>query len=220
MKKYIKLLLPDFLLDYLHKKRVDEIELYNYFHWREKVYKQWIIDGEPLPPPHAVKQRIIYELHKKYRISILVETGTFMGDMLEAQKRTFKKLYSVELSEELYNNAKKRFIYERKITLVQGDSSTKLKEIAEKLNVRTIFWLDGHYSGEGTALGDLECPIFAEIDGVFSSKIKNHIILVDDERCFTGFNSYPTKEELLQYIHKYNKNYTLRISNDVIILEP
>jgi hypothetical protein len=88
------------------------------------------------------------------------------------------------------------------------------------LTTRSIFWLDGHYSGEGTALGAKECPIFAEIDGVFSSAIKNHILLVDDERCFTGSNSYPTKEELLKYVHKYNPNYKLKLMDDVILLEP
>ena len=220
MKKHIKLLLPDFLLDYRHKKRIDEKELSNYLHWREKGYNQWVTDGKPLPPPHAVKQRVIHTIQNKYNISVLVETGTFQGDMLEAQKRSFKELYSIELSNELHFKAKKRFQYDRKITLVLGDSSVQLKKIAQELVSQSIFWLDGHYSGDGTAMGALECPVYAELDGVFSSKIKNHILLVDDERCFTGANSYPTKEELLEYVHKYNSNYTLKVIDDVIVLEP
>jgi hypothetical protein len=82
-----------------------------------------------------------------------------------------------------------------------------------------LFWLDGHYSGGYTAKGSLECPILGEIDGVFSGEIQNHIILIDDARCFVGENSYPTKEDLYSYVLKYNKNYKMSVDCDIIRFE-
>ena len=70
---------------------------------------EWEKNGKPLPPPHIVKQMAIEEYRKKFHAEILVETGTYLGDMVEAQRNRFKKIYSIELSERLFKKAKKRF---------------------------------------------------------------------------------------------------------------
>ena len=51
--------------------------------------KNWEKNGSPNPPPHFIKQLIISEYQNKYNYSTLVETGTYMGDMVEAQKNNF-----------------------------------------------------------------------------------------------------------------------------------
>jgi hypothetical protein len=219
MKQYIKKIIPEFYLDYRHKKRVDALTLASYKSWREEKLAQWIKDGKPLPPPHAVKQRVIAEYQSKYGVNTLVETGTFHGEMIEAQKRTFKTLYSIELDDTLYSAAVKRFKYDRNIHLLLGDSGEKITDVISVLENRAIFWLDGHYSGTYTALGDLECPILKELDGIFSGTFTNHILLIDDARCFVGANSYPTPEELLERVKQYNPNYLLSIDSDIIRLE-
>ena len=48
--------------------------------------KEWKKSGCPIPAPHIVKQITIQEHQKKYGYSILVETGTYLGDMVEVQK--------------------------------------------------------------------------------------------------------------------------------------
>ena len=219
MKSLIKRFLPDFYLDYQHKKRIDSYEIQNYKDRRSKIWNTWNKDGRPLPPPHEIKQVVIDEFQKKYNVSILVETGTYMGDMVEAQKRVFDKVYSIELDDKLYREAVKRFRYDRNITIKQGDSGTKIFEIVKEIEKRALFWLDGHYSGGITAKGSKDCPILEEIDGVFSGKIKNHILLVDDARCFVGENSYPTKEALYDYVLKHNKNYKMSVDCDIIRFE-
>ena len=59
MKYLIKKIVPKFYLDYKHRQLVDFQELKNFKVWREKVWDNWIKEGNPIPPPHAVKQKII-----------------------------------------------------------------------------------------------------------------------------------------------------------------
>lgn len=79
-----------------------------------------------------------------------------------------------------------------------------------------IFWLDGHYSAGFTAKGDTECPIFEELAAIFSSKIYNPIILIDDARCFRGNENYPSIEKITDYIRNKNEKYHMAIKDDII----
>ncbi len=183
---------------------------------RKKELENWQKNGCSNPPPHFVKQLIVSEYQNKYRYSTLIETGTYMGDMVEAQKNNFKKIISIELGDDLYKNAKIRFKDEKNIIIVKGDSGKVLPSILTDLNDPAIFWLDGHYSAGITAKGDKECPIFEELDAIFQSKKLNHILLIDDARCFNGEGDYPTIEQLSEYVKGKNQNYQVEVKNDII----
>lgn len=175
----------------------------------------WHIHKQPVPRPHKIKQQIIAAFGKKHNCSYLVETGTFRGDMMEAQKKNFEKLYSIELSVEFWEAAKKRFKNDTHINLLQGDSGKVLPELAPTLDKTTLFWLDGHYCGGSTALSEIECPIYAEIDAVFKNN-KNHVMLIDDARLFVGKHDYPTIPELTNYVKKINPDYSVTVADDII----
>jgi hypothetical protein len=51
-----------------------------------------------VPPPHIVKQQTLRSYSKKFGLNILVETGTLHGDMVEAMKKDFERIYSIELN--------------------------------------------------------------------------------------------------------------------------
>lgn len=119
--------------------------------------------------------------------------------MVWAQRKNFRKNYSIELSEPLYIKAKKRFKRYSHINILQGDSGKVLHTMLDKMTEKSIFWLDGHYSSGITAKGDKECPIYEELSAIFKSE-KNHILLIDDARCFTGQGDYPSIEELSGFI--------------------
>jgi hypothetical protein len=204
IKKILKLFLPQSTLNHITILK------------SKKQLRDWENDNCPVPPPHIVKQLAIKEYQQRYGIDTLVETGTLLGDMVEAQKRIFKNVISIELGYDLFEKAKKRFKKDRNVIIVQGDSGSVLPEIVKKLNEPAIFWLDGHYSEGISVKGDKECPIIEELDAIFNGKKLNHIILIDDARCFIGKGDYPTIEKLTDYIRSKNELYQVEVKHDII----
>jgi hypothetical protein len=185
----------------------------------EEQLAQWEKDGKPLPPPHIVKQKTIWEYQKSFQTDTLIETGTYLGDMIDAQRDRFQKIYSIELSEKLFKKASKRFKIYPQIKLLKGDSGEVLNELVPPLNTRALFWLDGHYSGGITAKGDKECPVPNELRAIFKSDLL-HIILIDDARLFNGTQDYPTIQEINNIIRECGKDYSIEVKNDIIRLTP
>lgn len=112
--------------------------------------------------------------------------------MIHAVNKKFKKIYSIELNEPLYRKARKRFAKNNHILIIFGDSTVQLKKILPKIDKPCLFWLDAHYSGKGTAKGDLETPIMEEMNLILNHSNLKHIILIDDARLFIGKNDYPS----------------------------
>jgi hypothetical protein len=161
------------------------------------------------------KQRIVERFQKEYGYNVLIETGTFLGDMVEAQQNNFKKIFSIELQHDFAEKAKERFKGMGHIRILEGDSGRLLETILSEIREPAIFWLDAHYSGGLTARGDNECPIFQEIDAIFATKEK-HLLLIDDARLFSGTGDYPTIDQLTKYILDKDPRYKVSVDNDVI----
>ena len=202
MRTFLKSLIPAQVLGLL-KKPVQKRE-----------YKRWLKNGCQIPPPHYLKQITIKEYQERYGYAILVETGTYLGDMVEAQKKNFKKIISIELSVDLFEKAKKRFRNDKHIQILNGDSGKILPAVLEGINNPAIFWLDGHYSEGITAKGEKESPIIEELDAILKYRNLNHILLIDDARSFVGNGDYPSIEELKEYIRTKNVNYQIDIKDD------
>jgi len=183
---------------------------------RNKTIIEWLNSGSPLPPPHAVKQKVIEDFKKKSNYKILVETGTYKGHMIYAQLHNFDEIYSVELDENFFEAAKIKFNRFKHVHLLQGDSEKCLGQITTKLQEPAIFWLDGHYMGNGGAKGDSDCPIWGELEAIFSGPEMNHIILIDDARSFKGGGDYPSVESLKNWIKSKNSNYQYVVEKDII----
>src|SRR5580700_3594168 len=105
----------------------------------------------PTPPTHEAKCHFVARKAAEQRLGIFIETGTFRGEMLAFQLPRFKKLISIELSQQLYEAACARFASAPKVQLIQGDSGVKLAEAVKGLEEPALFWLDAHYSMGVTA---------------------------------------------------------------------
>ncbi|WP_414585495.1 hypothetical protein [Scytonema sp. PCC 10023] len=173
-----------------------------------------------LSPPHLVKREIIKCYARKYNLDVLVETGTYKGEMIFALKNIFKEIHSIELSEFLYKRSVKRFANQSHIHLYCGDSKTVLPAILEKIKSPCLFWLDAHYSGGITACSDKESPIVDELHNIFVHPINKHIILIDDARCFNGSNDYPTVEELFRLVETNKQKWSTYVKEDIIRVTP
>ena len=180
---------------------------------------EWKKNGRPSPPPHIVKQMAIEEYQQKFNTKILVETGTYLGDMVEAQRDRFDKIYSVELSKKLFQRAVKRFKTYSHINILNGDSGIVLNKLLPGIDTPALFWLDGHYSGGITAKGSKECPVPEELEAILKSDLP-HIILIDDARLFDGTHDYPTLDEIKQLYKKSNRDHSLTVKDDIIRLIP
>jgi hypothetical protein len=180
----------------------------------------WEKCGKPSPPPPIVKQRTLQNYSKRFGLKILVETGTYYGDMVEAMKEDFDRLYSIELSKELYEKAKERFKKAKNIELICGDSGRELGSLMSKLDQPALFWLDGHYSGGVTARGDKDTPIYEELDHILHSPDRGHVIIIDDARLFGNDPGYPSIQELTDFIKSINPNLDIVVQHDIIRITP
>jgi hypothetical protein len=177
---------------------------------------QWNLRGRPAPPPHVVKQLVIKYYRRHYGPRVFVETGTYLGDMVEAMKSRFDEIYSVELSPELSARAREKFAADPHVHIVEGDSSDVMPAILEKIEGPALFWLDGHFSGGITAQGPLDYPILKELEHIRQHAVKDHVILVDDARLFLGTPNAPAKEQVVESLKAVNPAYTIEERDDII----
>jgi hypothetical protein len=181
---------------------------------------EWERNGRPAPPPHLIKQRAIRHYAEQFGLQTLVETGTYLGDMVEAMKHVFQKIYSIELSQELYEKAQQRFAGQGSIHLIQGDSGVELGKLMDQIDQPTLFWLDGHYSAGITAKGEKDTPIYEELSHVFGLPQKGHVILIDDARCFGKDPAYPSLEEMTEFIRSKRPDAGIEVKDDSIRITP
>jgi hypothetical protein len=180
---------------------------------------RWVLAGSPPPPPHLIKQRLILRAQSQFKTRIMVETGTLLGDMIEAMKHRFTRLYSIEISPELARKAQQRFAGDSHIQIIENDSAIALKELVPKLEEPALFWLDGHYSGGNTGKGIKETPIMEELDTILASDLP-HVILVDDARCFGTEKDYPSLSELESFVRARRSGAHIFTRHDCIHILP
>jgi hypothetical protein len=178
--------------------------------------RKWKRLGRPVPPPHVHKEAVVAAYGKRYGCRILIETGTYLGEMVGAQQKRFKSIYSIELSDNLYKEAAAKFKNTDNIHLLQGDSAVVLPELLLTIRDRSLFWLDGHYSAGITAKGSKESPILDEVSAILDHGLR-HVLLIDDARMFVGENDYPKIEHLEEIIKRRRRNLKEFVVRDDII---
>ena len=184
------------------------------------IFTRWHLQGKPVPPPHIVKQKKILSMARAHHITTFIETGTYRGDMVAAVKNSFRQIHSIELSNDLYKRASQKFSDQLHIHIHHGDSGVMLSQIIEKLKAPALFWLDGHYSGQSTSRSQTNTPIMRELEQIFAAGTFNHVILIDDARCFNGTHDYPDIAELRDFILSYRPNADITVEDDIIMVVP
>ena len=129
----------------------------------------------------------------------------------------FAKAYTIELDPQLYASAQQRFSTLPNVEPLQGDSGEVLRDLLKQVDMPTLFWLDGHWSGGSTAKGKFETPIKEELRAILAHPLKDkHVVLIDDARCFDGTSDYPTIEQLRAMLDEPNASLRMEVKHDII----
>ena len=139
----------------------------------------------------ANERREVLRLYgQNYGLDVFIETGTNDGGTPLYLKDDFKELHTIELGERQYRAALQTFAPYPWVTCHLGNSAQVLAEVLLSVDEPALIWLDGHYSGPGTAQGPQNCPAIAEIECIILDG-REHVVLVDDARCFYGGKHNP-----------------------------
>jgi hypothetical protein len=181
----------------------------------------------------ALNKKFIQDLRQTFNMDIFFETGTYMGATTLNAVPYFKKVITVELFDELFENNKKTFAVLPNVNAYHGKSPEIIKTVAPTINGKILFWLDAHYSGEGTALSgdnqenpDAITAIRGELRAIKEAGISDCVILIDDFRGFgievenqvyLGCWAYPTIQEVQRALLAINPNFELALLGDMLL---
>jgi len=134
-------------------------------------------------------------------LKTFVETGTFQAETVRKMERFFDQLITIEIDPKLHAAARAQFP-SPKIRYVLGDSVGELRKIAQECREPAFFYLDAHFSGEGTGKGQQDVPLIEEMQ-ILGKRAQADCIVVDDLRLFgTNRNqedwSRITRDSILQ----------------------
>lgn len=134
-----------------------------------------------------------------------VETGTLFGHTCIPSTHWFENVYSIELSDQLWNDAQKFKKYFGNLNLLQGNSGEVLPKLIPSLKGPTVFFLDAHWSGDSSVdwsegnfkgypvdtahLGmdrkakpssEEQVPLLQELNAIYSDFSEDCIVIIDD----------------------------------------
>ena len=90
-----------------------------------------------------------------YKLTDFVESGTLYGDSVaKSLELGFKRAWSVEIEEELFNRCCARFVNDPRVCLFHGSSHTLFDPLCQLLSAsdrNCLYWLDAHFPGADAA---------------------------------------------------------------------
>jgi len=172
--------------------------------------------SDSIPPPDSYKRNLVRQCAHRFSLRILIETGTYFGEMVDAVRNEFDCIASIELDDVLYERAAGRFAKWGHIRIYHGDSASVLPEILKSVSQPCLFWLDSHYCGGVTAKGSKVTPVVEELGTILAHPIEAHVILVDDARCFRGVGDWPTLEALRNLVITARAGWVFEVRHDII----
>ena len=133
-----------------------------------------------MPP---LDERLVTSLQEALGLRRAVETGTYVGDGARRLAGWFPEVVTIELSEDLHRIASDKLADLPSVTVLQGHSVDRLPSLVNP-EMSTFWFLDGHYSAGGIAVGeDDPCPVLDEL-AVIGGGHPDDVVVIDDLRMF------------------------------------
>ena len=173
----------------------------------------------------GIPKDFVIKIINSHNFENFVETGTFKGETTIWAAKKFKKVHSIEAYKPLFDEMSSKYSTIDDLVLHFGKSEDKLPDIIQKLDGPAIFWLDAHYSGEGTFGNSEKCPLINEIEIINTSNFDN-IVLIDDAFVFLSpptkshnIEEWPNLADIFKLLDYKGNNYII-ILEDVIFCVP
>jgi hypothetical protein len=189
--------------------------------WVDKSVQDWIEEGQPVPPPQTVKVLMLANALSAGGSRRFVETGTLKG--LTSGLMAWMPdvtVDTVEISQKYYELSEEKLGDFSNVNRHLGDSGVVLPRIMDGLDEPAVFWIDAHFSGGDTGKGDLMAPVKAELNSLLGHHVKDHIILIDDMRDFSGFGGYPEASEVVEWIGQQLTDHRCEIFYNILVCMP
>ena len=180
-------------------------------------YPFWLVNRKKAPDNNFYKIIRLKKYINQLNINSLIETGTFYGQTVESIRKIVGQVISIEIFEPFYWANQEIFRPYKHVKIIYGDSGSQLERAIKLSNGKILFWLDGHYSGNGTGIGIKTSPIIEELLIIRNSGRLDSCIVIDDIRLFNGTDGYPTIEEAIKLIKSININYKIYQDCDCLI---
>lgn len=137
----------------------------------------------------AILTDTLYNLIATPKTQQYIETGTYHGDGIRRVLGHYQRIHSIELSEKYALEAAAKFVSCPEVTVYHGNSKEVLPVLLSTIQEPVTIFLDGHYSGGETAIGDeivdgfSSAPLLVEIE-IIMARPYDDIVIIDDTRMF------------------------------------
>ncbi len=163
-------------------------------------------------------------LARQFGIKDFIETGTFMGRVLEWAAVSFERVVTIEVRPDFLAGARAKWGHLANVEFILGDSAQALAEVCKKLKGPGLFWLDAHM-GAGFYSTEEYCPLLEEIKRINASPF-DHCLLIDDARAFIApppapfdYRKWPSLDEIVAELQRA-RPWHVAIFCDALICVP
>lgn len=223
MINWIKSTLLRIKLLFLSKKTISHISyiINSNIDLNDLVY--WSKSNFRVPTPQFIKTSVFQRYTDDS--TVWVETGTYKGTSTKFFSKYSKFVHTIEPEYNHYFSTKNELKDKgyKNIKFYNGTSEEMLDKVLNDIECENLsIWLDGHWSGGDTFLGDNPTPVLEELKIIkkYCDKFNKISILIDDIRDFNNYklrpnNNYPDKMILIKW--GLENNFNWEIIYDILI---
>lgn len=180
----------------------------------------WFNGDHLVSPPAIAKQRHLLHVLKSRKHRIFVEAGTYKGETTAFFLPYVDQLISVELHDGLFAAAEQRFALHPNVTLIHGDSLIEIPKVVANCSGAPLVFLDGHFSGDGTAEGEEMEPAESTLSRLAGVTPAGTTIVIDDLRLFgSGLSGFPQLDSITATARAAFPTAVIRAGLDAVVVE-
>lgn len=180
----------------------------------------WFHGYHLVSPPAIAKRRHLLNTLKSRGHRTFVEAGTYKGETAAFFIPHTDQVFSVELHDGLYSAARKRFANHPNVILIHGDSLVEIPKIVANCSTPPLVYLDGHFSGPGTAEGKEMEPAVSTLRRLADVTPAGTTIVIDDLRLFgSGLAGFPQLDAITAAARSAFPTAVIRAGLDSIVVE-